>query len=526
MEILSPQFSFVTREESWKKISQQKWDVVIIGGGITGAACARDAQLRGLKVLLVEADDFASGTSSGSSKLIHGGVRYLKNAEFKLVYTAIQERERLTKLYAPFVKPIPFVFPTYTRKFPPRWMLNMGLHMYDAFSGFNEHHENLNRKRSIDRYPLLEDKGLTGSIVYRDAFAEDFRLVVEIVKAAHRVGATCLNRVAAVSFENLNPGFRTRLQNRLTGEECQVESKLVINCAGPFSDSIRRLLQLPEKLYLTQGVHFLVPHNRFPIREAYVISDPQHDRILFAIPWNSATYFGTTDTPVKEVKDARASSEDLDYVIREVNKAFNLPLRREDVFQSWAAVRPLIKPPHRPDGAKSVSKVSREHEILEEPEGFFHVLGGKLTSHREMAEEAIDKLGERISLARECQTREQALQGQFFESEATELEQRYGIFTPDIDAWNKKKNLNKMKITSDLSFQVAEIYYAIHHEMALEPIDFLRRRSSLFYERTDPKIIEAVTRIFKQELQRDEAWYQAQLKSTQKIYAWDSEGFK
>ncbi len=526
MELLSPQFSFVTRAESWKKIPKQKWDVVIIGGGITGAACARDAQLRGLKVLLVEADDFASGTSSGSSKLIHGGVRYLKNAEFKLVYTAIQERERLTKLYAPFVQPIPFVFPTYERKFPPRWMLNMGLHMYDAFSGFQERHQNLTRQESIDRYPLLEDKNLTGSIVYRDAFAEDFRLVIELIKAAHRVGATCLNRVAAVSFENLNPGFRTRLQNRLTGEECQVESQLVINCAGPFSDSIRKLLQLPEKLYLTQGVHFLVPRNKFPIHEAYVISDPKKDRILFAIPWNSTTYFGTTDTPVKEVSSARANQDDLEYVIQEVNKAFNLPLRKEDVFQSWAAVRPLIRPPERPKGAKSVSKVSREHEILEEPEGFYHILGGKLTSHREMAEEAIDMLSERIDLPRECQTRTQPIQGQFFEGEANDLERRYGIFTSDIQAWNEKKNLNRMKITNDLSFQCAEIYYAIHHEMAMEPIDFLRRRSSLYYERTDPKIVDAVTRVFRQELQRDEAWYQASLKSTQNIYAWDTEGFK
>jgi len=526
MEFISPQFSFVTREEAWKTLPQQKWDVVIIGGGITGAACARDAQLRGLKVLLVEADDFASGTSSGSSKLIHGGVRYLKNAEFKLVYTAIQERERLTRLYAPFVQPIPFVFPTYTRKFPPRWMLNMGLHMYDAFSGFNEHHQNLTRNESIERYPLLEDKGLTGSIVYRDAFAEDYRLVIELIKSAHRLGATCLNRVAAVSFENLNSGFRTRLQNRLSGKECVVDSKLIINCAGPFSDSIRKLLKLPEKLYLTQGVHFLVPRAKFPIQEAYVISDPKQDRILFAIPWNSTTYFGTTDTPVKEVKEARATKEDLEYVIQEVNKAFNLPLRKEDVFQSWAAVRPLIKPPEKPEGAKSVSKVSREHEIIEEPEGFFHVLGGKLTSHREMAEEAIDLLGERISFARDCQTQDLPLQGQFFEGEANDLERRYGIFAPDIAAWDKAKNLGRMKITQDLPITAAEIYYAIHHEMAIDPIDFLRRRSSLYYEKADPKIIEAVTKIFAQELKHDQSWYQASLKSSENIYAWDTEGFK
>jgi glycerol-3-phosphate dehydrogenase len=400
-------------------------------------------------------------------------------------------------------------------------MLNLGLHVYDAFSGFKEKHENIGRQTTLDRYPLLQDQNLTGAIVYADAFAEDYRLVIEIVKSAHRAGAECLNRVAAVAFNASGDHHEIRVQDRLSGEEKVLRSRTVINCAGPFSDQIRRLLGLSEKLYLTQGVHFLVPRTKLPIHEAYVINDPHHDRILFAIPWKTTTYLGTTDTPIQKASDAQARAEDLDYVLRLANQFFNLEIRKADVFQSWAAVRPLIKP----STVESASKVSREHEILEEPNGFFHILGGKLTSHREMAEEALDLMQKFFPQARQCSTKELPLQDQEYYGELGDLEQRFGRYAQDVWEWDREKKLDRMRISQSHPVRAAEIYYAIHHEMAIEPIDFLRRRSSLYYETSEPKILEAVISVFKKELAKPEEWARNKMKETLSAYDWDSSGW-
>lgn len=523
MSVKSLAFSWKTREEAWARLSSEIFDLVIIGGGITGAACARDASLRGLKTLLVESADFASGTSSASSKLIHGGVRYLKNFEFSLVYTAIRERERLKKLYAPFVQPIPFVFPTYARRFPQKWMLNMGLHLYDGFSGFNERHENLSKKETLARYPHLRGDALTGSIVYSDSFAEDYRLVIEVIKSAHRHGALCVNQVAAVSIQSQSSRHEIRLQDRLQGRECQVKAKAILNAAGPFADHIRRMLGLPDRLYLTQGVHFLIPRSVLPIQEAYVLSDPDHDRILFAIPWNSTTYLGTTDTALKNPQDAQAHEEDLLYVLRLASQTFQTPIPPEAVFQSWAGVRPLLKPQE----VTSNSKVSREHELSEEPQGVFHLLGGKLTSHREMAEEALTQICDRLQKGGACTTEQIPLQDEFFsKSNPSDLEKRYGIFASDVLQIDSDRALRDARISKSLPHLVAEVLYSIEHEMALFPLDFLRRRSSIYYESTDPKILEVISRVFQKELSWSENVTASEIEKAGRVYEWDVKAWK
>jgi glycerol-3-phosphate dehydrogenase len=458
-----PDFSFQTRRNDLSRLQSEIFDIAVVGGGVTGAAVARDATLRGLKVILLEANDFASGTSSGSSKLLHGGIRYLEQYEFGLVRHAIQEREKLEKLYAPLVKDLDFVFPTYKRRYPPRWQLNLGLHLYDAFSGFRVRHKNLSAAETHHQFPWLKTEALSGACVYTDSFAEDFRIVVELIKSAHRHSALCFSRLKVKDISKENEFNALEVEDKLAANSFyKIKSRFVFNCAGPFSDELRKTLNLEEALKLTQGVHFLIPHEKLPIRSAFVMTDPKQHRILFAIPWKSTTYLGTTDTSIEKPEDARATKTDLDYVLSIVNKYFQVQIERKDVFQSWAAVRPLL----RPGKKESNSQISREHKIEENPQSIFHILGGKLTSHRLMAEEALDLLTNKIPM-KKCQT---------------------GIVPLEVATEFENLELEK------------KIKYSIHHEMALRPLDFIRRRSTLYYEKPTQEMAKSVTDVFAREL--------------------------
>lgn len=480
------EFSFRVRPSLIKRLKNELWDLVVIGGGITGAAVARNAALRGLKVALVEAEDFASGTSSGSSKLLHGGIRYLENFEFKLVFEAIQEREKLIKLYAPLVKNIDFVFPTYSDRHPSRLLLNMGLTVYDSFSGFNQIHKNLNSQSVSQRFPFLKKENVTGACIYTDSFAEDFRLVIEIIKSAYRSGACAVSQLKVQDFELLKNEKHLNLIDHYTDEKFAIRTKTIFNCSGPFSDRIRRTLDLPPRMRLTQGVHFLVPHSKIPVEQAFVLSDPKHNRILFVIPWGAMTYIGTTDTVVAEPEEARARKEDLDYVLELFHQFFEIKLERKDIVQSWAAVRPLIAP----QSEESTSKISRDFVVEESPKNIFHILGGKLTSHRVMAQDALNK-----------------------------YEAFYSRRDPTDDELLLENNIERPLD------EASRILYSIDHEMALTPLDHIRRRSSMYY--LDPRIEEAMKalEIFRKTMalgsERLDAYKQQILRS----FDWDQAGY-
>lgn len=519
--MISKSFSAHDRANELLKLDSQVWDTFIIGGGATGAACARDAALRGMKCLLVEAGDFASGTSSGSSKLLHGGVRYLQNFEFGLVFHAIQERELLSKLYAPLVKKIDFVFPTYKKRYPPRWLLNIGLGFYDAFSGFREHHTSLSYSKCIKKYPLLKREKLSGAQVYADSFAEDYRLVIEMIKSAHHHGATCVSRLKVEAIEKTAEHFKITARDPWSKQTYTLRAKNVVNCAGPFSDDVRSLLGLKKTLHLTQGVHFIVDREKLPIDEAYVLSDPEHDRILFAIPWRGICYLGTTDTDVKKVSDARATSEDLDYVLEIFTRYFDSPLKKEDVIQSWAAVRPLIQP----ESSDSNSEISREHHIEEKPEGCFHILGGKLTSHRLMAEEALDLVAKRMNKDTSSSTEEVPLQDQLWkkteDTQHSHLEQTYGRYAEDVRELDQTLGFDRKVLSSKTPHLVSEVIYAARYEMVMSPIDFLRRRSSLYYENPNPELVQIVGKILAKEFSWTEEILKREVAHSLRDYEWD-----
>ncbi len=527
-------FSADVRPKLISSLTERNWDLVIIGGGVVGAAVARDAALRGLQVALIEAQDFASGTSSGSTKLLHGGVRYLENFEFKLVSEAIQERERLHRLYSPLVKDVSFVFPTYRSIPPARWKLNLGLLLYDAFSGFRQRHQNLNRDNALKKFPLLEDANLTGACVYTDSFSEDYRLVIELIKAAHRHGAVCLNRMQ-LSGVRIEPDGRFALQivdrTNPTVEPLRARTRYVFNCTGPFSDRVRSFVGLPPVLRLTQGVHFLVRHDKLPVHQPYVVVDQALHRILFAIPWNKMTYVGTTDTSIGRPEEARAQKADRDYVFSQINKAFRTKLKPEDAYQSWAGVRPLIEPK---DKTKDNSKISREHLIEENPPRFFHILGGKLTSHRLMAEEALDGLTKYQKIAA-TRTRglplQEAQSDGSFKTQPSHLAETYGRFAHDILRIDRERNLNLAPLHSKFSVLKSELLYGLENEMVLEPIDFLKRRSSLFYEsdgddQSTQELVKTVVEMMASSLHWTTTMRIEMEESVWKAYQWNREGFR
>ena len=526
------EFSFVSRPEFVREIQARTWDLLVIGGGVTGAALARDASLRGLKVALLEADDFASATSSGSTKLFHGGIRYLENYEFKLVFEAIRERESLNRLYAPFIQPLPFVFPTYKDGAVSRLKLNLGLFLYDSFSFFKQRHRSLNKSDTLASFPLLSDSKLTGSCVYADSFAEDYRIVIELIKSAQRSGALCLSRMKVESIQKDTSGvFRIQAADQwMQGESLQVQTRSVFNCSGPFADNLRTMVGKPPALKLTQGIHLIVKRERLQINEAYVFTDPQLHRILFAIPWKSVTYLGTTDTSVERVEDAQAHRADVDYVLGVINQFLSVHLKPQDVIQTWAAVRPLIKPENEVDN----SKISREHKIEEGPENYFDILGGKLTSHRVMAEEALELLRRRWHFG-PSKTSQIPLHENLSDPPSTPLDQslykRYGRFYRDILAIDHARNLNRKPLQSAPEYLLSEVIYSIHHEMCLDPIDFLRRRSSLYYEtrfgsESQQALLSELVQIFSHEMRTLNRSAEDFQKAAEKNYKWDSKGLQ
>ncbi len=497
-------FSFQERPHILREIAHKVFDLVIIGGGITGAAVARNAALRGLSVLLVEADDFASGTSSGSSKLIHGGLRYLENYEFRLVRHAIHERESMKRLYAPLVKDLKFLFPTYRGKVPARWKLNLGLYLYDSFSGFRHPHKNLSVQQTLQHCPDLLGDDLTGACSYDDAFAEDYRLVIEIIKSAVRRGATAVSRTRVVRLEpTYHQGealFSTTLRDETLGRgnitqygaidgttkltsEFSVTSRFVINCAGPFSDQVRALLNLRSALTLTQGVHFIISNDKLKLNEAVVLSDPEYHRIVFVIPWGPNIYIGTTDTFISQPQEARAQKADLDYILAIFHRSFKTRLKRSDILNSWAAVRPLMAAPKT---KKSASALSRDFVVEENPKGILHILGGKLTSHRFMAQTALNRLP-----------------GLHLNQDPTDAEPL--LATP--------------------FFQQPTLREAVENEMVLSTMDYVRRRSPIYYHEPDKSMAFRLSEELRDLLGADSTWQQHDRQGIERDFSWDQDAY-
>jgi len=387
----------VQRRAVWASLGDGPFDVLVIGGGINGAGIARDAVLRGMRTALVERGDFASGTSSRSSKLIHGGLRYLEQGNIRLVLEAVRERERLRRLAPHLVRPQPFLFPVY-RGGPMGWLkLAAGLTAYDLLAGFRQvrRHRMLGRRAMEAAEPTLRREGLRGGGLYWDYRTDDARLVLETAMAAAREGAAVVSYAEVAAFEKERGRIvGARVIDRLGGDEILVRTRTVVNAAGPWVDKVIALdAPAPPRLRLTKGVHVVVPRARVGHSSAIVLRALADGRVMFVIPWGDHSMIGTTDTDHPGGPDVAPTVEakDIAYLLDTVNHYFPAArLEPRDVVSAFAGLRPLIAAPV--GAGLSPSEVSREEEIFASASGLVSIAGGKLTTYRLLAANVVDRV--------------------------------------------------------------------------------------------------------------------------------------
>jgi glycerol-3-phosphate dehydrogenase len=401
------------RARALKSLADDAFDVLVVGGGITGAGIARDAVLRGLKVALVEKLDFAAGTSSKSTKLIHGGLRYLEQGELKLVFESVNERNRLMRLARHLVRPLPFLVANY--RGDRRWLvtLDVGLWLYEAlcFFGGYKNHRTYRAQRTLELEPTLRRDGLVGGIVYYDAMTDDARITLENVLDAQTSGAVVANHVRAGALLTAGDAITgVTVTDTLSGASFDVRAKVVVNATGPWSDEVRALAGEKPLLKPTKGIHVVVDERRLPARHALVMTHPKDKRVMFTIPWGlGRTAIGTTDTFFDGRPDTvEPTAADVTYLLDAANHFYpDAKLTSDDVISTWSGLRPLLKPAD--DGA-GASQVSREHLIVEKP-GFLTIAGGKLTTYRTMSAEVVDRVVKQLGLKVPSNTGERPLPG-------------------------------------------------------------------------------------------------------------------
>jgi len=385
------------RRARLSRLVDGEFDVLVVGGGITGAGVVRDAVTRGLKAALVDRSDYAYGTSSRSSKLVHGGLRYLENMEFGLVFESLRERHIQRKLHPNLVWPMPFLFPVYEGDKPGLRFMGLGLWLYDLLALFRSHrlHRTLNAERVVELIPSLRADGLRGGVHYYDCRTDDGRLTLLNVLASERCGAAVSNYVSFESpiFDEEGCVSGALLRDQLSGETFETRCRHIVYAAGPWTDQLAESPGAGKLLRTTKGVHIVVDKTRCPVEAVVVMKSPADRRIVFAVPWDDKVYLGTTDTDYgADPDEVAASIEDVNYILETTNVFFpDVKLGVEDVKGTWAGLRPLIR-----SDAASAYQTSREHEVFADPRGITTIAGGKLTTYRSMAKEVVDKVAKEL----------------------------------------------------------------------------------------------------------------------------------
>lgn len=485
------------------------WDLVVVGAGVSGAGVARDAARRGLSVLVVDAADVAHGTSSRSTRLIHGGVRYLEQGQIGLVYEALRERSRLYKVAAHLVEPARFLFPAYRGDRLGPWMLRMGLALYDALNLFRgEGHDALDARGCLELEPLLAAEGLRGAVLYEDAVTDDARLTLAVVQDARRHGADVLTYAPVERLQRVDEGIDVHLDDGQT-----IHGREVVVATGPWTG--RALLGQPgdEVVHKSKGVHVVLRAEDVPVDRPVVVQAPGDSRrILFVVPWGTRTYVGTTDTPYEG--DPRGcgvvEQEELELLstIRRVMP--NARLEPDAIISTWAGVRPLV----RPEGVVGDSvELSRKHRIVHGESGALGLVGGKLTTFRAMAEEVVDEVVRRLrprwpegrATPRPCSTAEALLvpldpptAQERADPLFADLYPRHGPAARLLAARARAIPELQARIVPDLPYRRIELEHAVTHEGAQHVSDVLRRRIPLAL--TDPALGGAVAREVAQRL--------------------------
>jgi glycerol-3-phosphate dehydrogenase len=508
---VSGAFSVLNREQKIKDVLSREIDLLVIGGGITGAGIALDAKTRGLNTVLIEMQDFAAGTSSRSTKLVHGGLRYLKQLEVRLVKEVGRERAIVYENGPHVTRPEWMLLPVIKGGTYGKLASSIGIWLYDYLAGVkkSERRQMLNREETLEKEPLLRKEGLKGSAYYVEYRTDDARLTLEVLKKAVEYGVDAFNYMKAEELlyqDGKLAGVQVR--DLLNGEIYQIYAKKIVNATGPWCDEIREKdgSKKGKTLHWTKGVHLVVDQGRFPLRQAVYFDTPD-GRMVFAIPRDGKTYIGTTDTDYSgDLAHPRVTEEDRDYLLNAANFMFpDIRLTKDDVESSWAGIRPLIH-----EEGKSPSEISRKDEIFRSPSGLITIAGGKLTGYRKMAERTVDLVAKELTeeegyQLKPCHTDRIRISGgevggsdqwqAFLEAKkkageaiglsaqaAEELVQRYGSNVDQVYRYVEKGKEAASR------YQLApEVYgmlkYGILEESVATPADFfIRRTGSLLFQ--------------------------------------------
>ncbi len=525
-----------TRTHNLSLLGSSTFDVLVIGGGITGAGVALDAAARGYKVALVEKGDFASSTSSKSTKLIHGGIRYLPNFDFALVHEALIERGLLLQ-NAPFlVQPVAFVLPIYDHDRHPvgipfttpkgiglGMILDIGLWLYDLLAGrrnLHRHHR-LSRAQVIQEAPALVTAGLKSGYVYYDAQTHDARLTLTLLRTAAQYGVTIANYAEVTSFlMEHGKVCGAQICDMIDHQEISIRARYIVNATGVYAEQVETLTGAPPQVKVepSKGVHLVFSREALKLgNSAIVLPETDDKRILFIVPWESRAIFGTTDTGTGDLDHPVSTSEDILYLLHHLNRYLSQPLTTADIISTYSGYRPLVLPA-KPD--QSTAKLSRTHTVLQSPSGLVTIVGGKLTTYRRMAQDTVDVLSRRDGSKPVHPTAHLPLQGSAGwatqQQEVVRRGRELGLAGDIIEHLAKNYGTETLailqivsndpslatRLVPDLPYIQAEVLYGCRQEMAMTPYDIIARRTSITLEdrQRGLGVVDQVAALMAQEL--------------------------
>ncbi len=537
------------RPDALRRLGDTPFDVLVIGGGVTGAGCALDAASRGLRTALIERDDFASGTSSKSSKMVHGGLRYLQQGDVRLVYEALHERRRLMKNAPHLVKVLPFLLPMFKGKdgmVPAKLARTVGSAMwtYDLTGGarIGKIHKRLSVDEVMAHVPTFKRERLAPSYLYYDARADDARLTLTLAQsAAIDHGAVVANGTAVVGIVKDANGQACGAVVEADGQRIEVRAAAVVNACGVWSDEVRAMDEGadPDSIRPAKGIHITIPWKLVRNDIAAVMPVPKDKRSIFVVPWGDFTYAGTTDTDYDgPIDDPQCTDEDVEYVLKTLNYSLTTNITREDIVGTWAGLRPLVKAA----ASERTADLSRRHKVAQSASGVVTITGGKLTTYREMAEDTIDHVvaevldaGVTERIAKRSRTRRLPLHGAEGYAEllaasvsvsasvppatVEHLANRYGASARTVIAMAERDATLAEPLVPGLPYLKAEALYAVRYEMALTVDDILSRRTRarLLARDESARVAPMVAALVADELGWDGDAQQAQVKQYQAL---------
>ncbi len=543
--------SSTVRTHNLADLGDNRFDVLVIGGGLTGAGVALDAVTRGYKVALVEKADFANGTSSKSTKLVHGGIRYLPEFDFALVHEALVERGIMLQNVPYLVRPLAFVLPIYKGDRHPvgmpfttpggiglSFMLNIGLWLYDIMAGRrNIHrHRHLSRETVLKMAPALVHEGLKEGFVYYDGQTSDVRLTMALIRTAAQYGATITNYTEVTSFLSDENGkvYAARICDKQGDQEITIRARHIVNATGVHTEQVEALTGEESQIQVkpSKGVHLVLSREDLKLGDAAIVLPETEDkRILFVVPWESRAIFGTTDTGSGDLDFPIATQADVTYLLKYLNRYLNVNLTEADIISTYAGYRPLVKPRK---ANKSTAKLSRTHAVIEGPSGLVTITGGKLTTYRRMAQDTVDVLSRRDGTKPAHPTQSLPLQGSagwpvmehalahkgaalgLSPATVEHLGYSYGTNTQALLDLIEGDATLATRLIADLPHIEAEVIYACRYEMALTPFDILAHRTSIILEdrQNGLGVVDKIAALMAKEL----SWSQAQQQSMAEAY--------